>query len=70
MKAHQRIIRERHAQEPDPLLEEKLSFARSFDSASVRGIPMQRRKKSSRNTSGWVTWASLTTHLGCTSVSI
>ena len=38
MKAHQRIIRERHAQEPDPLLEEKLSFSRSFDSASVREI--------------------------------
>ena len=38
MKAHQRIIRERHAQEPDPLLEEKLSFAQSFDSASVREI--------------------------------
>jgi hypothetical protein len=39
MKAHQRIIRERHAQEVDPLLEEKLSLAGSLDSASVREIP-------------------------------
>jgi hypothetical protein len=38
MKAHQRVIREQHAQEPDPLLEEKMSFAQSFDSASVREI--------------------------------
>lgn len=39
MKSHQRIIRERHALEPDPLLAEKLLLARSFDSASVREIP-------------------------------
>jgi hypothetical protein len=38
MKAHQRIVRERHALEPDPLLEEKIHLARSFDSASVREI--------------------------------
>jgi hypothetical protein len=39
MKSHQRIIRERHAQEPDPLLEEKLLLSRSFDRASVREVP-------------------------------
>jgi len=38
MKCHQRIVREQHAQEPDPLLEEKMAFAQSFDSASVREI--------------------------------
>ena len=38
MIAHQRIIRERHAHEPDPQLDEKLSLARSFESASVREI--------------------------------
>jgi hypothetical protein len=44
MKAHQRLIRDRHAQEPDPLLEEKLALAESFNSASVREIPNSRAK--------------------------
>lgn len=39
MKAHQRIIRERHATEKDPVLADKRFLARSFDSASVREVP-------------------------------
>lgn len=38
MKAHQRIIREKHAREADPLLADKMTLAASFDSASVREI--------------------------------
>jgi hypothetical protein len=37
--AHQRIIREHHALEPDPLLADKLCLARSFEHATVREIP-------------------------------
>lgn len=39
MTAHQKNIRDSHALEPDPQLEEKLSLARSFDNATVREIP-------------------------------
>ncbi|MGA7791783.1 MAG: hypothetical protein WCA19_02010 [Candidatus Acidiferrales bacterium] len=38
MKSHQRLIREQHAQEYDPLLVEKLALAQSLDSATVREI--------------------------------
>jgi hypothetical protein len=44
MKAHQRIIREREALIPDPLLAEKMSFAQSFDSATVREISNREAK--------------------------
>lgn len=37
-KAHQRLIRERHAQEPDPRIEEKLALAASLKNAWVREI--------------------------------
>lgn len=37
-KAHQRLIRERHALEPDPLIEEKLTLAASLKNAWVREI--------------------------------
>jgi hypothetical protein len=39
VKAHQRIIREHHATEKDPVLADKRFLARSFDSAAVREIP-------------------------------
>lgn len=39
MTAHQRIIREKHAREKDPVLADKRFLAQSFDSASVREIP-------------------------------
>ena len=37
-KAHQRLIRERHALEPDPLIEEKRALASSLKNAWVRKI--------------------------------
>jgi hypothetical protein len=39
-KAFQRVIRERMAEEPDPLLSEKLALARNFTKASVREISL------------------------------
>lgn len=41
MKAHQRVIRERHALEFDPLRDEKMRAAASFDNATVREISRQ-----------------------------
>jgi hypothetical protein len=38
MIAHQRVIRERHAQEPEPLLAEKVRLAQLFDNATVKEI--------------------------------
>jgi hypothetical protein len=39
-KAFQRVIRERMAEQPDPLLSEKLALAADFENASVRGISL------------------------------
>ncbi len=39
-KAHQRIIRERSAEQPDPLLEEKKALAADFTNATVREITL------------------------------
>src|SRR6266404_9182778 len=44
-KAHQRLIRERHALEPDPLLEEKQRLATSLKNAWVREITAAEAKK-------------------------
>ena len=38
MIAHQRIIRESHSKEFDPVLNEKLALAQSFENATVREI--------------------------------
>lgn len=40
-KAHQRLIRESHALEADPLIDEKRALATSFQNASVREITKQ-----------------------------
>jgi hypothetical protein len=40
-KAFQRVIRERMAEEPDPLLNEKLALARDFKNASVREVSLE-----------------------------
>jgi hypothetical protein len=40
-KAFQRVIRERMAEEPDPLLSEKLALAADFENASVREISLE-----------------------------
>lgn len=40
-KAFQRVIRERMAQEPDPLLAEKQALAKDFSNASVREISLE-----------------------------
>jgi hypothetical protein len=44
-KAHQRLIRERHATEHDPLLAEKLALATTMKNARVREIPKSEAKK-------------------------
>jgi hypothetical protein len=44
-KAHQRVIRERHALEPDPLIEEKRALAASLENAWVREIETAEAKK-------------------------
>lgn len=38
MTCHQRLIRDQHAKEPDPLLAEKVRLAQSFDNATVKEI--------------------------------
>jgi hypothetical protein len=43
-KAHQRLIREQHAEEPDPLIEEKMLLARSLKNAWVREIDRETAK--------------------------
>jgi hypothetical protein len=45
MKAHQRIIRETHANEVDPLLDEKVAIATSLDNAHVCEIDYQTAKE-------------------------
>lgn len=44
-KAHQRLIREHHALEPDPLIEEKRRLAASLTNATVREITHARAKE-------------------------
>ncbi len=44
-KAHQRLIRELHAQEPDPLIEQKIALAASLKNAWVREIDREAAKK-------------------------
>jgi len=44
-KAHQRVIREKHALQPDPLLAEKTALATSFSNARVEEISYQEAKK-------------------------
>src|SRR5277367_1624474 len=43
-KAHQRLIRELHALEPDPLIEEKTALAASLKNAWVREIDRKTAK--------------------------
>ena len=44
-KAHQRLIRERHALEPDPLIDEKRALAASLKNGMVREISKSEAKK-------------------------
>jgi hypothetical protein len=44
-KAHQRLIREQHALEPDPLIDEKRALAASLKNAVVREISKSEAKK-------------------------
>jgi len=43
-KAHQRVIRERHAQDPDPFIEQKRVLASSLENAWVREIDRETAK--------------------------
>jgi hypothetical protein len=45
MKAHQRIIREKHALEVDPLIDEKRALAQSLSNATVREIDRSTAKE-------------------------
>src|SRR5271168_14486 len=44
-KAHQRLIREQHALEPDPLIDEKRALAASLKNGVVREISKSEAKK-------------------------